>query len=101
LRAFGKNGEEAAASFVIGVQEPRPEFLFVSVSGRQLKRGERWTICYGVRKARRVWMEPGPQPLGVGEKVCAMLNPVSAPRKIIAESPGGREEVTLPVKMIP
>ncbi len=101
LRAYGRNGEEAAASFVIGVNEPRPEFLFVSVSSRQFKRGEKWTLCYGVKKATRVWLEPGPQPLGAGEKVCAMLYPTVAPKKLVAQSPGGREEVTLPVKLIP
>lgn len=101
LRASGRNGEEAAASFIIGVNEPRPEFQFVSVSSREFKRGDKWTICYGVRKATRVWLEPGPQPLGAGEKVCALLYPAAAPRKIIAQSPGGRDEVTLPIRMLP
>lgn len=101
LHAYGKNGEEATASFIVGVAEPRPEFLFVSISGRELKRGQKWTICYGVKNATRVWLEPGPQPLGAGEKICALLSPVAAPRKIVAQSPGGREEVVLPVRMIP
>jgi hypothetical protein len=99
LRVFGKNGEESAASFRIGVKEPRPEFLFVSISGREFKRGEKWTVCYGVKKATKVWLEPGPRMLGVSDKACAMMFPSEAPKKIVAESPGGREEVTLPVKM--
>ncbi len=99
LRAFGRNGEEAAASFVIGVNEPRPEFLFVSVSNRELKPGEKWTLCYGVKKATKVWMEPGPQMLGPSEKACAMMYPKELPRKIVAESPGGREEVVLPLRL--
>lgn len=101
LRAYGKNGEEASASFVIGVHEPRPEFQFVSVSSREIRRGERWTLCYGVRSATRVWLEPGPQPLSAGERICAQFFPVAAPRKIIAQSPGGRDEVVLPVRMLP
>jgi hypothetical protein len=99
LRAHGKNGEEVAASFVLGVNEPRPEFVFVSISGRKLKRGEKWTLCYGVKRAARVWLEPGRMPLGVGDKACAMMYPTEAPKKIVAESAGGSEEVTLPVKI--
>lgn len=101
LHAYGRNGEEAAASFIVGVAEPRPEFTFVSISGRQIKRGDKWTLCYGVKNATRVWLEPDRQPLGAGEKICALLYPSAAPKKIVAQSPGGRDEVVLPVRMLP
>ena len=39
LRAHGKNGEEVAASFVLGVNEPRPEFVFVSIKRAEAQAG--------------------------------------------------------------
>lgn len=101
LRAYGRNGEEATASFFTNVAEPRPEFIFVAISSREFKRGDTWTICYGVKNATRVWLEPGPQPLGVGDKLCALLSPAATPRRILAESKGGREVITLPVRERP
>jgi len=99
LVAAGRNGEEQSASFRLGVREPRPEFLFVSVSARQLQRGEKFAICFGVKNAARVSIEHGGPHLVPGPKVCAMWYPTEPPGKLIAESPGGKEIVTLPVKI--
>jgi len=99
LTATGKDGETAVASFVIGVSEPRPEFKFVSTSSREIRAGEKFTLCYGVRNATKVRLEPGGQALPPGEKTCFWWYPAQAPLRLIAESPGGREEVPLPLKI--
>jgi hypothetical protein len=103
LRATGRNGEQAAASFTLGVAEPRPEFLFVSVSGREVKRGSRFTLCYGVRNATRVRLDPpvAGAPLAVSRSRCTMWPMMTAPGRLVADGPGGRDEVALPVKVVP
>lgn len=101
LTAFDRAGKSVSASLDIPVLDPPPEILFVDVSSREIRRGDRFTLCYGVRDATRVRVEPGPLELPVSAKRCATWFPVQAPAKLIAESPAGRAEVDLPVRMIP
>lgn len=101
LTAFDEAGASVSASIDIPVREPQPEILFVDLSSRELRRGDRFTLCYGVRDAARVRVEPGPLELPVSAKHCATWFPVEAPRKLIAESPAGRAEAGLPVRMVP
>lgn len=101
LTAFGKDGRSVSASMDIPVREPPPEILFVDASSREIRRGDRFTLCYGVRDAARVRVEPGSMELPVSERRCATWFPVQAPEKLIAESPGGRAEVELSVRMVP
>jgi hypothetical protein len=100
LTATGKNGETASASFTLGVSEPRPEFKFVSISSRQIKRGEKFTLCYGVKNATKVKLHPGGPMLLPGERLCFQWFPMTTPLRLIAESPGGREEIALPVRIV-
>ncbi len=101
LTAFDKAGKSVSASIDIPVREPQPEILFANLSSREIRRGDRFTLCYGVQDATRVRVEPGPLELPVSAKRCATWFPAEAPRKLIAESPAGRAEVDLPVRMIP
>lgn len=100
LRAYGADGRVAAASFDLPVAEPQPEILFVDISSREIRRGERFTVCYGVRFATRVRVEPGAFSLPASEKKCATWFPVLAPAKLIAEGPGGTAEVVLGVRIV-
>lgn len=98
LTATGKDGLEASRSFVIGTTEPRPEFLFVEMSSRQTRAGQPHTICYGVRNAAKVKMMPTGQGLAPLAKTCLRWYPAQPARyKLVAESPGGRDEVPLPL----
>lgn len=99
LTAYGRDGRAVQVQIDLPVREPPPEILFVDVSSREVRRGDRFTICYGVRDAARVRVEPGGMNLPVSQKHCATWFPVQAPEKLIAESPAGREEVALPVRM--
>lgn len=99
LTAYGKDGRTARAQIDLPVREPAPEILFVEVSGRELRRGERFTLCYGVRDAARVRVEPGGIDLPVSPRHCATWFAVQAPEKLVAESAAGRAEAALPVRM--
>lgn len=99
LHAFGRDGQSVSASFLLPVAEPRPEILFVEVSSRELRRGDRFTLCYGVRFATRVRVEPGAFPLPASEKNCATWFPVQPPARIIVEGPGGTVTAGLDVRM--
>jgi hypothetical protein len=99
LRAYGRDGRTVTASFRLPVAEARPEILFVDVSPRQLSRGDRFTLCYGVRFATRVRVEPDDVPLAVSEKNCATWFPLQAPERLVVEGPGGAVAVSLGVRM--
>jgi len=101
LTATGKDGLEASRSFVIGTTEPRPEFLFVDMSGFKAKAGQPHTICYGVRNAASVRLLPVGQALPPVAKTCARWFPAAPMKyKLVAESAGGRDEVPLPLTVI-
>ncbi len=99
LTAYGKDGRAVRVQIDLPVREPPPEILFVEISSREVRRGGRFTLCYGVRDAARVRVEPGGMNLPVSRKNCATWFIVQAPEKLIAESPAGRVEAALPVRM--
>lgn len=101
LTATSKDGLEASRSFVLGTTEPRPEFLFVEMSGRETKAGQPHTICYGVKNASSVKLLPVGQILPPIAKTCMRWYP-AAPMsyRLVAESPGGRDVVPLPLKVL-
>lgn len=95
LRAYGRGGQSVSASFVLPVAEPQPEILFAETSAEGLGPDGRYTLCYGVRFASRVLVEPGGTSLPVSEKRCATWFPAKLPRRLVAEGPGGRAIVEL------
>lgn len=99
LTAYGNGGRRVSMQIDLPVSEPPPEILFADISSREVRRGERFTLCYGVRDAVRVRVEPGGMDLPVSRKNCATWFPAQAPRKLVAESPAGRAEADLPVRM--
>ncbi len=99
LTAYGQDGRAVRVQIDLPVRAPAPEILFVEVSGREIRRGERFTLCYGVRDAARVRVEPGGMDLPVSAKHCATWFPVQAPEKLVAESAAGRTEAALPVRL--
>lgn len=101
LTATGKDGLEASRSFVIGTTEPRPEFLFVEMNARETRAGDPHTICYGVKNATNVRLLPTAQALPPIAKTCMQWRPTAPMKyKLVAESPGGRDEVPLPLTVV-
>ncbi|MEJ5369852.1 MAG: hypothetical protein WHT08_16175 [Bryobacteraceae bacterium] len=80
LTATGKAGQSASVSIELPVREPQPEILFVNISSREIRRGDRFTLCYGVRDATRVRVEPGSMELPVSANRCASGSPRRRPR---------------------
>lgn len=98
LRAAGKNGEQAEAEFTIGLMQPRPKISFVEISTLTPKRGDIVSLCYGTEAATAVRLAPAGPPLIAGPKECVRWAPATEKVRLIAESAGGRDEVTLPFK---
>lgn len=101
LRAYDKAGRSVSQTVELPVRDPLPRILFVDVSASEIRRGDRFTLCYGVRDAARIRVEPGPGDLPASTRHCATWFPVEAPRRLVAESPAGRTEVELSVRLIP
>lgn len=101
LTATGKDGLEASRSFVLGTTEPRPEFAFIDMSGKETKAGQPHTICYGTKNATRVRLMPVGLTLPPGPRHCMRWIPVQPARyRMVAESAGGRDEIPLPLTVL-
>ncbi len=73
LTAEGDNGAKATQSLTIKVSPAPPTILFVDLSSDELRRGEPWIMCYGVRKATTVKLQPLGLSLPPSPKHCARL----------------------------
>jgi len=102
LLADGADGKQVSESFTVKVNPAPPSILFVAISHKEIKRGQPWTMCYGVANATAVRIEPAIQPLQVGEKQCIRTFPMrTATYTLVASGAGGREDrekFTLTVK---
>jgi len=93
LTAEGAGGSRAAASFTIQVMPPAPKILFVELSGKQLRRGEPLTVCYGVEHAVSVRLEPLGMDLKPVAKDCVRVYPPRTLKfRLIARSADGRQD---------
>ena len=73
--AVGEKGERATAQFTLPVK-PAPPFIFMfTTSEKKIRRGEKFTICYGVRYAGKVRLDPVGMNLPASPKNCIMLWP--------------------------
>lgn len=89
LIASGAGGSEVSASFTLNVKPAPPSILFVSISGRKVKRGEPFTFCYGVKHASSARLDPLRMPLPPDEKSCRRIYPVRTLQyTLVAEGQG-------------
>ena len=92
LFATGRDGQEVRASFTLPVKPAPARFLFADTSEREIRRGQPFTICYGVRNATTVRLSPvtALPPL---ERHCYKFFPVADTRLVLtASGPGGPAE---------
>lgn len=76
LTAVGKDGRTLSESFTIRVDPAPPKFTMISISAKEIVRGDRWAICYSTENATSVRLEPNNMTLPPGVKRCSMLFPV-------------------------
>lgn len=101
LAADGFDGTRMTASFTIRVKPPPPSILFVALSDQFVKRGNPFTLCYGVRNASRTRLEPVGWTLPSIEKHCIRWFPVRTLNYTLTASGAGgrdRERFTIPVQ---
>jgi len=93
LLADGPEGKQVSESFTVQVNPAPPSILFVTISHKEIKRGQPWTLCYGVANATTVRIEPAIQPLQVSEKNCIRTYPLrTTTYTLVASGAGGRED---------
>jgi hypothetical protein len=93
LTATGKDGREVSESFTVQVTPAPPRILFVALSTREVKRGEVFTMCYGVTNASGARLDPFGWNLEPVEKNCRMWYPVRTMKyTLTASSADGRKD---------
>jgi hypothetical protein len=73
LTAEGFDGRTCSESFTIHVSPPPPRILFIEVSGFEVKRGQPWTICYGLEHTLAARLDPLGLKLPLGPKQCMQM----------------------------
>jgi hypothetical protein len=66
----------------------------ISISAKEIVRGDRWAICYTTENATSVRLEPQNTPVPVGTKRCAMFFPVQTTNfRLVAYGENGMKAV--------
>lgn len=89
--ATGKEGEEVSAQFTLPVNPAPPFIAMFATSERKIKRGEFFTICYGVEHATSVLLQPLGLRLPAAPKHCVKTVPAASMKfTLIAEGDHGK-----------
>jgi len=90
LTAADKEGHTLSSSFTLTVRPAPARFLFAATSERKIRRGEPFSVCYGVRNATTVALLPVAPALPPLEKFCYRHYPPADVRyTLTAAGPGG------------
>lgn len=90
LVAGGADGAQAAASFTVRVKPAPPFIKMFAASEKEIRRGDRFTICYNAEHASTVRLDPAGMRLQPGQG-CVMLYPKAGMQfTLVATGAGGR-----------
>ena len=93
LYADGSDGSAATASFAIQVNPPPPRIEMLTISSKSVKRGEPFDMCYTIRNADSVELEPPAVPVAPAEKKCFHWFPVRTTKYVLtAIGDAGRKD---------
>lgn len=93
LAALGADGSAASASFTVKVNPPPPKIEMLSISAKEIRRGQPFDMCYTVRNATELRLEPPAVQVMPAEKRCFRWFPYQTTRfKLIATGDGGRTD---------
>ena len=102
LVAQGADGAEVSASFTVNLRPAPPSILFVAISQKDIRRGQPLAVCYGVKQAVKVRLDPGGVSLPPMEKSCIQFYPArTTAYTLVATGEDGRtdrEQFTVGVK---
>ena len=102
LIAESDGGKRVTASLTLNVKPAPPHILFLAASEKKIVRGDAFTVCYGVKYASAVRLEPVAMKLAAGPQNCVRLYPKRTMEfTLVATGVGGRtdrEKVTVQVQ---
>jgi hypothetical protein len=102
LTAQGFDGREVSQSFAVKLKPAPPSILFVSLSAKEIRRGEPFTVCYGVEHADAVRLEPLRMTLDASAKGCRLFYPPATMKYTLIASgrngPPDKETFTVKVR---
>lgn len=85
-------GKTVEAHLTITVKPPLPELLLWATSEPKLRRGDKFTLCYGVKNVLKARLEPIGMTLPPVARNCIMFYPpVSMELKMVASGQAGAE----------
>jgi hypothetical protein len=94
LTAVAKDGRTMSESFTVRVDPAPPKFTMISISAKEIVRGDRWAICYSTENATSVRLEPQNMALPVGAKRCSMFFPAQTTNfRLVAYGENGMKTV--------
>ncbi len=93
LIATGVGDAEVRASFTVRVKPARPFIFMLATSEKEIRRGQPFSFCYGVKWARAARLDPMGIPLPAPtERACLRMYPVASMNyKLLATGDGGRD----------
>ena len=98
LYAEDASGRRVSESFQIRVKPAPPEFRLFAVSGKSVRAGDPFVVCYGVEWANEVRLDPPGWNLPPSPKYCARFYPKStATFTVTARGAGGTDRRSFPV----
>ena len=93
LTAEGKDGSTATSSFAIEVIPAPPKIEMLAVSSKSIRRGEPFEMCYTVKNADKIELQPPAVAVVPAEKRCYHWFPVQTTQfKLVASGDRGRTD---------
>lgn len=93
LIAEGFDGRKVSESVTVNVHPAPPEIVFFATSEKQIRRGEPFTLCYGMKHAAAARLEPVGMRLSPGPKVCVRMFPAQTTSfSLVAADDSGRTD---------
>jgi hypothetical protein len=93
LVADGFDGAQTSESFTVRVRPAPPFIFFFATSEKEIRRGEPFTVCYGVEHAASARLEPVGMGLPPVRKNCVRMYPAQTMKfTLVAASADGRTD---------
>jgi hypothetical protein len=93
LYADGRDGSSATATFAIQVNPPPPRIEMLTISAKEIKRGQPFDMCYSTKNVKAMHLEPPAVPVSPAEKMCFHWYPARTTNYVLtAVGDAGRKD---------